>query len=167
MKVKVSRCNDKVELPSYQTAGSAGFDFIANNFKIIAVGKYIEGMGMGEELISVHDNSEVTFRPGDRLKIGTGIKMEIPKGYELQVRPRSGMAWSQGITIMNSPGTIDSDFRGEVDIILINHGNFNLKLKLGGRIAQGVLNKIEQCEWLEEALNTTERGSNGFGSTNK
>ena len=93
--------------------------------------------------------------------------MEIPKGYELQVRPRSGMAWNQGITIMNSPGTIDSDFRGEVDIILVNHGNFNVKLKLGERIAQGVLNKVEQCEWLEEALDTTERGSNGFGSTNK
>lgn len=167
MKIKVKRCNNTVELPSYQTAGAAGFDFVANNFKLSAVYTYIDDMGIGEEVISVYEESEVILKPGDRLKIGTGLKMELPKGYELQIRPRSGMAWNQGITVMNSPGTIDSDYRGEIDVILINHGNFNVTFKLGERIAQGVLNKVEQCEWLEEALDTTERGSNGFGSTNK
>jgi dUTP pyrophosphatase len=137
---KVSGAN--VELPSYATAGAAGLDLQA---------------ALTETL---------TIEPGQRRLIPTGLKLALPPGYEGQVRPRSGLALRHGITVVNSPGTIDADFRGEVGIVLINHGQERVEITPGMRIAQLVVARVEQValRWVE-ALPSTERGEGGYGST--
>ena len=130
------------DLPSYETIGSAGCD--------------------------VRSTYSATINPGDKLLVKTGLHVEIAIGYEIQVRPRSGLAFSKGITVLNSPGTIDADYRGEIGVILINHGHEQVYLEDGERIGQLVLNKVEQIEWNPVlALVDTNRGSGGFGSTGK
>lgn len=130
------------DLPSYETIGSAGCD-----------------------VRSIHS---ATINPGDRLLVKTGLYVEIPIGYEIQVRPRSGLAFSKGLTVLNTPGTIDADYRGEIGVILINHGHEQVYLEDGERIGQLVLNKVEQIEWEPVlALTDTSRGTGGFGSTGK
>ena len=130
------------DLPSYETIGSAGCD--------------------------VRSTHSVTLNPGDKLLVKTGLYVEIPIGYEIQVRPRSGLAFKNGITVLNSPGTIDADYRGEIGVILINHGHEQVHLEDGERIGQLVLNKVEQIEWEPVlALADTTRGTGGFGSTGK
>jgi len=129
-------------LPSYETIGSAGCD--------------------------VRSTHSATINPGDKLLVKTGLYVEIPIGYEIQVRPRSGLAFKHGITVLNSPGTIDADYRGEIGVILINHGHEQAYLEDGERIGQLVLNKVEQIEWEQVLmLDDTKRGSGGFGSTGK
>lgn len=141
MEVRVINKSDN-ELPSYETVGSAGCD--------------------------VRSDHDATINPGDKLLIKTGLFVEIPVGYEIQVRPRSGLAFKHGLTVLNSPGTIDADYRGEIGVILINHGSDQIFLKRGERIGQLVLNKVEQIEWESVlALSDTTRGSGGFGSTGK
>jgi dUTP pyrophosphatase len=109
-----------------------------------------------------------TLIPGERKLIKTGLFLEIPEGYEAQVRPRSGLALKNGITVLNSPGTIDADYRGEIGVILINHSSEIFEINSGDRIAQLVFAKVEQAVWYEtESLNETERGEGGFGSTGK
>ena len=131
-------------LPSYETSASAGLDIRA----------FIE--------------EKLTLSPGERKLIKTGLFLEIPEGYEAQVRPRSGLALKNGITVLNSPGTIDADYRGEIGVILINHSSENFEINSGDRIAQLVFAKVEQAVWYEtESLNETERGQGGFGSTGK
>jgi len=131
-------------LPSYETAASAGLDIRA----------FIE--------------EKLTLSPGERKLIKTGLFLEIPEGYEAQVRPRSGLALKNGITVLNSPGTIDADYRGEIGVILINHSSENFEINSGDRIAQLIFAKVEQAVWFEtESLNETERGLGGFGSTGK
>ena len=131
-------------LPSYETSASAGLDIRA----------FIE--------------EKLTLSPGERKLIKTGLFLEIPEGYEAQVRPRSGLALKNGITVLNSPGTIDADYRGEIGVILINHSSENFEINSGDRIAQLVFAKVEQAVWFEtESLNETERGQGGFGSTGK
>ena len=131
-------------LPSYETSASAGLDIRA----------FIE--------------EKLTLSPGERKLIKTGLFLEIPEGYEAQVRPRSGLALKNGITVLNSPGTIDADYRGEIGVILINHSSENFKINSGDRIAQLIFAKVEQAVWFEtESLNETERGQGGFGSTGK
>ena len=131
-------------LPSYETAASAGLDIRA----------FIE--------------EKLTLSPGERKLIKTGLFLEIPEGYEAQVRPRSGLALKNGITVLNSPGTIDADYRGEIGVILINHSSENFEINSGDRIAQLIFAKVEQAVWFEtESLNETERGEGGFGSTGK
>lgn len=126
--------------PSYQTEGSAGMD-----------------------LRSVE---EAELRPGERKLVRTGIRIEIPRGYEGQVRPRSGLALRHGISMVNTPGTIDSDYRGEIAIILINHGQDVVKLEKGERIAQLVICPVTHAEIeVAESLEETMRGEGGFGST--
>ena len=135
-----------VALPAYETDGSAGMDIRAN---------FPNGEG-------------VTLATGARALIPTGLKFEIPAGYEVQVRPRSGLALKQGVTLVNAPGTIDSDYRGEVGMILINHGNEPFRIAHGERVAQIVFAQVTRCEIVEVAsLSTTERGAGGFGSTGK
>ena len=130
------------DLPSYETIASAGCD--------------------------VRSTHSVTLNPGDKLLVKTGLYVEIPIGYEIQVRPRSGLAFKNGITVLNSPGTIDADYRGEIGVILINHGHEQVHLEDGERIGQLVLNKVEQIEWEPVlALADTTRGTGGFGSTGK
>ena len=108
----------------------------------------------------------ITLHPGERKLIKTGLYIELPEGCEAQVRPRSGLAFKNGITVLNSPGTIDADYRGELGVILINHSNENFIVKSGDRIAQLVISKFERVEWEStEKINSTLRGSSGFGST--
>jgi dUTP pyrophosphatase len=132
----------QVPLPAYQTPGSAGLDLCA---------------ALPEA---------VQIAPGERRLIPTGLIFEIPEGHEGQVRPRSGLALKHGISIVNSPGTIDSDFRGEVGIVLINHGSAPYVVEPLSRIAQIVIARVEQVEIIEaESLTETSRGAGGYGST--
>jgi len=141
MKVKIIN-KSGFELPKYETEGSAGFDIRAKVDKTIVLAH------------------------GERALIDTGLYVSIPKGYELQIRPRSGLAIKQGITVLNSPGTVDSDFRNEIKIILINLSYGFFEVNSGDRIAQGIISPIIQAEWEEvEELDITIRGLNGFGST--
>ena len=143
MKIKIQKLPDNInKLPSYKTEGSAGMDICAATKKSIQI------------------------LPGDRSLIPSGIKVEIPTGFEIQIRPRSGLAIQNGITVLNSPGTIDSDYRGEVGVIIINHSNESFSVNPGDRIAQMVVCKIIRAE-LEEVsfLSNTDRGKEGFGST--
>jgi dUTP pyrophosphatase len=127
-------------LPEYETPGSAGLD--------------------------VRCTETIVLNPGERILAKTGLFVEIPLGYELQVRPRSGLALKQGITVLNTPGTIDADYRGEIGVILMNHGLTVVEFKPADRIAQLVLNKVERIQWLQtESLTGTKRGQGGFGST--
>lgn len=143
MKVKVvNKSNHR--LPEYQTAGAAGMDLKA-------------------------DISEpIVLKPGEVQVIPTGLYMAIPEGYEIQVRSRSGLAAKNSIFCLNSPGTLDADWRGNTGVILANFGKNNFVVNPGDRIAQAVLNKIEKIEWEEVSeLDTTERGEGGFGHTGK
>jgi len=129
-------------LPVYQTEGSAGAD------------------------VKALLNEPVVIEPGERTLIPTGIALELPIGYEAQVRPRSGLAAKSGLTVLNTPGTIDSDYRGEITVILINHGSEPAIVQNGDRIAQLVIAPVVQASFsLTHELNSTERGSGGFGST--
>ena len=142
MKVKV--INDSYnDLPKYETENSAGMDVRAH----LETGK-------------------IEIEPGERALIKTGLKLEIPTGYECQVRPRSGLAYKHGVTVLNAPGTIDADYRGDVGVILINHGTSSFTVNDGDRIGQIVFAKYERAEWeTTEELESTERGTGGFGST--
>lgn len=143
MKVKVIN-RSKHDLPQYETEASAGVDLRAN----------IE--------------ETVTLKPLERALIKTGLFLEIPENYEAQVRPRSGLAIKHGITVLNSPGTIDADYRGEVGVILINLSQSDFIIEDGDRIAQLVFSKVKQAKWIVvEELTETERGEGGFGSTGK
>ena len=127
-------------LPAYATSGAAGMD-----------------------VVSAED---VTIAPGARHAVATGLALAIPQGYEVQVRPRSGLALKHGITVPNTPGTIDSDYRGEVKVILINHGTEPFAIRRGDRVAQLVLAPVVQAAWEEVTeLDATDRGEGGFGST--
>lgn len=130
--------------PSYATAKSAGMDLRA----------FID--------------SPIILAPGMRKLIPTGIHIELPAGTEAQIRPRSGLAYKHGVTVLNSPGTIDADYRGDVGVILINHGDDAFEVKDGDRIAQMVIARYEQVEWTEvQTLEETERGKGGFGHTGR
>lgn len=138
---KAAGCED-LDLPAYQSEGAAGMDLLA------AV------------------NGEVVIEPGARATIHTGISIAIPEGHEAQVRPRSGLAAEWGITVLNAPGTIDSDYRGEVKVLLANFGAMPFVVARGARIAQLVVARVEQAQWEErDSLPETFRSNNGFGST--
>ena len=132
------------DLPSFATVNSAGVDLRANSANPITLG------------------------PLERTIIGTGLKMALPEGFEAQVRPRSGLAAKHGLSVLNAPGTIDADYRGEIGVILVNLSNESFTVQPGERIAQLVIAKYEQVRWnLQDKLDTTERGTGGFGSTGK
>jgi dUTP pyrophosphatase len=131
-------------LPAYETPGSAGMDLRA----------------------AVPEDEPMTLRPGSRAMVPTGLCIALPQGFEAQVRPRSGLAARQGITCLNTPGTVDSDYRGEVKVILINLGEEDAVIRRGDRIAQMVICPVVQASWAEASeLDLTARGSGGFGST--
>ena len=135
---RLAHCS--LPLPSYQTLESAGMDLMSN-----------------EDLV---------IEPGQRALVACGFSMELPKGYEAQVRPRSGLAIRHGITLLNSPGTIDSDYRGEIKVILINLGQEPFKISVADRIAQMVIAPVSRVKWREsQNLNSSSRGSGGFGHT--
>jgi dUTP pyrophosphatase len=141
MKIKIVNAS-RHPLPSYETSSSAGMDLRANL------------------------NEPVSLKPLERALIPTGLFIELPIGYEAQIRPRSGLAIKKGITLLNSPGTIDADYRGEIKIILANISSEDFVVNDGERIAQMVIARHETAEWLQvEELNQTDRGKGGFGST--
>lgn len=141
MKIKIIN-NSRHALPSYETLASAGMDLRANI------------------------SETITLQPMQRILVPTGLFLELPVGYEAQVRSRSGLALKKGISCLNSPGTIDADYRGEVGVILINLSNEAFVIEDGERIAQMIIAKHERAEWMEVSqLTETERGAGGFGST--
>jgi len=143
MKIKV-HYSGKHALPQFETTQSAGMDLRANI------------------------DAPVVLQPSDRALIPTGIKMALPDGYEAQIRPRSGLAYKHGITVLNSPGTIDADYRGDVGVLLINHGREPFTVEDGMRVAQMVVAQYSQFQWhAVEDLDETDRGEGGFGSTGK
>lgn len=143
MKVKIIN-KSKHPLPSYSTVSSAGMDLRAN---------------LDEDLV---------LKPLERALVKTGLFLEIPDDYEAQIRPRSGLAINKGITVLNSPGTIDADYRGEVGIILVNLSKDEFVIKDGDRICQMIIARHERAEWIEvEELKETDRGAGGFGHTGK
>lgn len=143
MKVKIVN-HSRFALPEYQTALSAGMDLRANI------------------------KESISLEPLQRALIPTGLYVELPAGYEMQIRPRSGLAAKQGVTVLNAPGTIDADYRGEIKVILVNLSPDVVIINDGERVAQAVVARCEQVEWESvEELSTTERGEGGFGSTGK
>lgn len=137
---------EDLALPAYETAGSAGMDLRA----------------------AVAEDAALTLEPGGRALVPTGLKMALEPGWEAQVRPRSGLALKHGVTCLNTPGTIDSDYRGEVGVILVNLGQEPFIIRRGERIAQMVIAPVAQVSILEvEELDSTERGTGGFGSTGR
>ena len=147
LEVKVFYLDDAdpdIELPTYETKGASGMDLRANPA----------------------DQKPVVIAAGARALVPTGLAIEIPKGFEAQVRPRSGLAFKHGITLLNSPGTIDSDYRGPLGVILINHGDADFTVAHGDRIAQIVFAPVTQARlYVEHSLSATKRGEGGFGST--
>ena len=144
IKVLVKKLASSVKLPSYKTSGASGMDLIA----------YI--------------NKSIVLRPGESCLVSTGLSVAFPEEYEIQIRPRSGLAAKNNISVLNTPGTIDSDYRGEIKVILFNHGNKNFKINNDDRIAQMILSPIIKMD-LEETdeLPDSIRGARGFGSTGK
>jgi dUTP pyrophosphatase len=133
-------------LPAYQTAHAAGLDLLA----------------------AVPDSAPLTLAPGKHALVPTGLAIALPEGFEAQVRPRSGLAAKHGVTVLNSPGTIDADYRGEIQVILINHGTDAFTIRRGERIAQMVIAPVVQATLVPVAsLSETDRGSGGFGSTGR
>lgn len=142
IEVKVKKLHPSAVVPNYMTEHAAGMD-----------------------LCTVVDEP-VVLAPGERTLLPTGLAMEIPPGFEGQVRPRSGLALKQGISLVNSPGTIDADYRGEIGIIVINHGTAPVEFKAGDRVAQLIIAPVTQASLMEvEELNDTHRSSGGFGHT--
>jgi len=142
MEFLIKRLASDVPILTRQTSGSSGFD--------------------------LHANADTTVTRGGRVLIPTGIAIAIPFGYEVQIRPRSGLALKHGVTVLNTPGTIDADFRGEIKVLLINHGETDFSVQRGDRIAQMIVAKVEMVELIdigEEELPSTSRGDGGFGST--
>jgi dUTP pyrophosphatase len=136
--------NEDLPLPRYMTEHAAGLDVFA------AVGQ------------------EVSIFPGQREMIPTGLAIALPEGYEAQIRPRSGIAWKHGVTLVNAPGTIDADYRGEIGILLINHGDQPFVVRRGDRIAQMIVQRVCRVQWdVHPELNPTGRGGGGFGHTKK
>jgi dUTP pyrophosphatase len=137
---------DGLDLPAYETSGSAGMDVRA----------------------AVPEDAPIVLQPGARDMVPTGLSVAIPEGYEIQVRPRSGLAAKHGLTCLNTPGTIDSDYRGEIKVILINLGAEPFTIARGERIAQLVLAPVTRLAWAEtDSLDATSRGAGGFGSTGR
>ena len=141
--IKIRVADDSIELPAYETKSSAGMDLRA----------YLP-------------DGNITLETKQRVLVGTGLYFEIPEGFEVQIRPRSGLALKQGITVLNSPGTIDADYRGEIKVILINHGDVPFVIEHEMRIAQMAVAKYQRVQFkLVKELASSERGSGGFGST--
>ena len=144
LKVQVKRLRnfDGLSLPSYATQASAGMDMLAAT------------------------NGPLSIEPGERVLVATGIAIALPPGYEAQIRPRSGLALKNGVTVLNTPGTIDADYRGEIGVILINHGTETFSIDRGMRIAQMVFAPVSRADWDEvPELPASDRGEGGFGST--
>lgn len=171
MEVKVFN-DSQNKLPKYETVDSAGLDVRADLSHIESISD-IKIFGPGQIIPANSANAVkmIALEPGSRALIPTGLYVAIPSGYEIQVRPRSGLALKEGITVLNTPGTVDADYRDNVGVIVINHGIKTIYIEDGERIGQFILNKVEHIDWKEvfakKDLGSTERGVGGFGSTGK
>jgi dUTP pyrophosphatase len=142
--VRITRVRPDAQLPKYMTDGAAGMDLAAS----------VDG--------------EVTIAPGARQLVGTGVAIALPRGFEAQVRPRSGLAYKHGVTVLNAPGTVDEDYRGEIKVLLVNHGQEPFVVRAGERIAQLVIAPVARVRLDEEAtLDETVRGAGGYGHTGR
>ena len=142
MKLKIKKLSNEAVIPAYQTELAAGFD--------------------------LHSIEDYVLKRKEKKLIKTGLAFEIEPGFEVQIRPRSGLAYKHGITVLNTPGTIDADYRGEIMVLLINLGEEDFEIKKGERIAQAIIAPVVQAEIIEvEELSVTKRGEKGFGSTGK
>ena len=142
VQVKIFKSDPRVALPKYESAGASGM------------------------YLRAFLDTEIIIPPLERVKIPTGLKIEIPEGYEAQLRPRSGLALKEGVTLLNSPGTIDNDYRGEIEVILVNLSGKDVTIKNGERIAQLVIAPVSRAQVTEsDTLSPSKRGSGGFGST--
>ena len=142
LRVRIKRLRPDASLPRYLTSHAAGMDLAA------AI------------------DEPVTLAARERASVGTGIAISLPEGYEAQIRTRSGLASRHGITLLNSPGTIDADYRGEIRVVLVNHGSEAVTIRSGDRIAQMIVGPVTRVDWIEvDALDETERGGGGFGHT--
>lgn len=140
IKVKIKKIKDNAIIPKYSHEGDAGVD--------------------------LYSTEDYILKPGQCILVSTGIKISLPKSYEAQIRPKSGLALKYGISVCNSPGTVDAGYRGEVGVIAVNHSNKDFKIEKGKKIAQMVFNKVEEAEFEEvDELDNTTRGEGGFGST--
>ncbi len=138
LNIQITTCKDNAVIPEYAKAGDAGVD--------------------------LRSTEEYTLKPGERTLVSTGLKIAVPVGYEAQIRPRSGLAYKHGISLVNTPGTIDAGYRGEIGVIIINHGQEEFVVEKGMRICQMVINKFEQASFEKvDELDETERGDGGFG----
>ena len=143
-KIQIKKLSNSVSIPKYETPGSSGMD------------------------IAAHIENNIIINPGEKALVTTGFSIAIPKGYEVQIRPRSGLAVKKNITVLNTPGTIDSDYRGEIKIILFNHGKEDFMINNKDRVAQMILTPVIKMEFEEvDNLPNTLRGEGGFGSTGK
>ena len=150
-----------VEMPQKATSGASGYDFKAHSFKVVY-------RGNSEFPLGDSNHSKLILKPGERVLISTGVKMQVPQGYELQIRSRSGLTLKQGLIVLNAPGTIDSDYTGDIGVILHNAGEMVQEIRKGDRICQGVFVKIEEPKFQETFMfNQTKRGSDGYGSTGR
>ena len=160
------------KLPKYETPQAAGLDLRADFSHVESISDIrVYGPGQIIPANSANAVKMIVLEPGSRVCIPTGLYIALPEGYEAQVRPRSGLALKEGITVLNTPGTIDADYRGNIGVILINQGLKTVYIEDGERIGQLVLNKVEQIGWEEvsskDDLGFTKRGEGGFSSTGK
>ncbi len=173
--IPIKLLHPDAQIPKYQSTGASGMDLHCVH-PVSAWGNvYAPDLSEPETLVPfwrmtacVEQITKIVLSPGDRVLFSTGISLSIPPGYEGQIRPRSGWALKDGITVLNSPGTIDSDYKGEIKVLLINLGHESVEIKRGDRIAQLVIAPVIKAELvIVEELETSARGAGGFGSTNK
>jgi len=158
------KMDEGVILPHYESELASGFDLMAKSFKKLFKGT--KEVPLDQKLQKSIQEGYLTLRGFERVLIGTGVYVSVPQGYEIQIRPRSGHALKRGLTVINTPGTIDADYRGEIGVILINNTPFLSRITLGDRIAQGVAMKVQHVIWNQKSkLDETKRGDGGFGST--
>ena len=164
MNIGIKKLIDNVDIPEYATDGSAGFDLKA--MRIMSLYQGTKKVDLSEKMNRSIERGIITLRPGERALFGTGLSFHIPEGYEMQIRDKSGISLKRGLKVFNAPGTIDSDYRGEVGIILYNSTPFLAEIKIGEYIAQGIIAKYEKVEFENVVqLEETFRGAGGYGST--
>lgn len=163
--VKVKKLIEEVKVPDYATEGSAGFDLRAMRVMMLFKSSN-KKVDLGEKMVRTIQSGVITLRPGERVLFGTGLSFAIPVGKEMQIRDKSGISLKKGLKVLNAPGTIDSDFRGEVGVIIYNTTTTLVTVTLGEKIAQGVICSYDKVTFNEvDDLDETDRGDGGYGST--